>query len=394
MARCVRQLRLVCAMLVLCGASATRADDATPAVDSQGDTLPAGALARLGTVRLRHGNLIQAVAFAPDGKLLFSTGNDRIIRVWDSATGQERGHLKGQSTLPITWLHISSDGKTLVARGADHLVCFWDVDTHRELRRLPRQKDGVNCLALSRDERLLFTGGQSGVIRQLLAPTGLEMRHLTGHPGPVMRLLLTPDGKQLISAGLDNSVRVWDVAKGALIRVLEAVPGPPKAGAEVVLALAPDGGVLAIAMPTQPIKLWDLATLKQLPWSPENQAKGGLLAFSPSGKVLAVAERNLPATVRLFGVTTGKELRQFDIQHSELRAITFSPDGKLLAGAGEEKRAHLGCRRRTRPASRARAFCRHPFDPPRSGWHDGSFDWQRSHRARVEYGHRQRTGPL
>ena len=149
-----------------------------------------------------------------------------MIRVWDSGTGEERGQLKSQSTLPIQSLHIFSEGKTLIAHGVDGAVRFWDVETKRELRRLPKQNDGVLCLALSRDDRLLYTGSSTGVIRQWLAATGLEMRQFTGHPGPIRRLLLSPDGKQIISAGLDGSVRAWDVAKGGPTRVLEIGPGP------------------------------------------------------------------------------------------------------------------------------------------------------------------------
>jgi WD40 repeat protein len=223
--------------------------------------------------------------------------------------------------------------KTLISHGFDNTVRFWDVDTLREVRRLAKQKDNVTCLALSRDDRLLFTGSGTGIIRQWLAPIGLEMRQLTGHPGAVKRLVLSPNGKQLISAGMDGSVRVWDVAKGTPVRVLEAGAAANGGfGFDVALALAPDGSLLAIGATGRSISLWDMTTLKDLRWLPEIQARGSLLAFSPNGKVLAVGERNFPTTIRLLGVATGKELRQLDFQHGELQTLAFSPDGKFLAG--------------------------------------------------------------
>jgi RNA polymerase sigma factor (sigma-70 family) len=58
--------------------------------DLHGDALPEGAVARLGTVRFRHGNGT-AQAFTPDGKTLLSCGGDRTLRFWDAATGRLLG---------------------------------------------------------------------------------------------------------------------------------------------------------------------------------------------------------------------------------------------------------------------------------------------------------------
>src|ERR1019366_7702670 len=318
---------------LLFGATASPAGDVKPAVDGYGDPVPAGAVARLGTVRLRHGGIVNAVVFSPDGKLVYSGGNDLVIRVWERDTGKQHSQLKGHTT-PVTSLHLFADGKTLISTSLDNTVRFWDLATQREVRRWPKQKDNVTCLALSRDDRLLFTGSSTGIIRQWLAATGLEMRQLTGHPDAVKRLVLSPDGKQLISAGMDGSVRVWDVEKGTIIRLVKTGTGPKK-GFDRTLALAPDGSVLAIGAPARPIKLWDMATFKDLRWSPDNQSNGSLLAFTPNSQTLAVSECTLPTTIRLFGVTTGKELRKLDIEHSQLQALAFSPNGKFLAGAGD-----------------------------------------------------------
>src|SRR5262249_44960287 len=64
-------------------------DTRTSAVDRFGAPLPPGALARLGTVRWRHGARAWFAAFLPDGKQLLSVGADGIARLWNLATGQE-----------------------------------------------------------------------------------------------------------------------------------------------------------------------------------------------------------------------------------------------------------------------------------------------------------------
>src|SRR4051794_15709013 len=80
---------------------------AQPRLDALGDPLPPGAVARLGTLRLRHPGdaLTVRVVFSPDGKLLASLAmphgeSPSVLRLWDAATGQPRGILRARG---LTW---------------------------------------------------------------------------------------------------------------------------------------------------------------------------------------------------------------------------------------------------------------------------------------------------
>src|SRR5262245_20981646 len=64
------------------------------AADPAGEELPAGAVARLGTLRFRHGGHITAIAFAPGGRVA-ATGGQSMLRLWETATGKELPRLRG-----------------------------------------------------------------------------------------------------------------------------------------------------------------------------------------------------------------------------------------------------------------------------------------------------------
>src|SRR5579884_2799395 len=82
-----------------------------PAADGS-DPLPAGAVLRLGSARLRHGGTVNAVVFSPDGKALASAGADRLVRVWAVPGGRELHRLAGH-TGEVRAVAFSPDGAVL-----------------------------------------------------------------------------------------------------------------------------------------------------------------------------------------------------------------------------------------------------------------------------------------
>src|SRR5262249_37820684 len=116
-----------------------KVEPGTMRADRFGDPLPAGALARLGTVRLRQGAPVDCLAFSPDSKVLapggyFHGGEDRSIYLWDVATGKELCRLVGHEH-SVTSVDFSPDGKVLASGGEDGTIRLWDVTAGKELRR-------------------------------------------------------------------------------------------------------------------------------------------------------------------------------------------------------------------------------------------------------------------
>jgi WD40 repeat protein len=92
----------------------------------------------MGTRKLRatlrgHQASVQAVAFAPDGQTLATTGEDRTVKLWDVVTGKHlttfRGGTRGGKALAF-----SADHKWLAALDGDGTIGLWRAATEQELQ--------------------------------------------------------------------------------------------------------------------------------------------------------------------------------------------------------------------------------------------------------------------
>src|SRR5262249_32871327 len=132
-------------------------------IDRQGDPLPRGAQARLGSVRWRHGHIITFAAFVAGRQELLTVGQDGIARQWDAGTGKEVRHFtlapasadKPEGLRPVSSVALSADGKILVSSGDDCILRVWDAAVGQELRQIQPPSGGFLEIALSPDRQIL-----------------------------------------------------------------------------------------------------------------------------------------------------------------------------------------------------------------------------------------------
>src|SRR5438445_414549 len=110
-------------------------------VDSTGDPLPRGAIARLGTLRLRHDDAVVAVAFSPDGKHALTASLDGTARVWSVSTSREVLRLRDGAAVGTAV--YAPDGKTIVTGNWNGMIRVWDAEKGKTLRSLAGHKELV-----------------------------------------------------------------------------------------------------------------------------------------------------------------------------------------------------------------------------------------------------------
>ncbi|MBO0700683.1 MAG: WD40 repeat domain-containing protein, partial [Zavarzinella sp.] len=311
-----------------------------PRVDLYGDPLPDGAVARLGTVRFRHGHIISGLVFSGDGKTIIASDFDTGVHVWDAAEGREVWRFL-QNDYYTHRLAISPDGRTLAVAAGDLTIKLCDPTTCREIGALPKSRNRINYLVFSPDSSLLAIADGYETVR-VYDVANQQLAHRVTFADHVGSISFSADGK-LLACGVKYGVRLWDLALGAEVGHL---PNDPLDSTEsLYAAFAPNGGLLAVwGYEDGSVRLFDAKGLKgvrrfdregEAVKSPKPWGWGSNMSvrFSPDGKTVAITRE--AGRIELWDVESGKKRSTLigDTSHRP-SILAFSPDGTRLATAG------------------------------------------------------------
>ena len=234
--------------------------------------------------------VVSSVALNPAGKLLAAVGDDHLVRIVDSHSGNLLSCWKSHTD----WVKASAfrpDGQVLATSGADRRIHLWDLSGQERPRNLPERLQVIYALSYS------------------------------------------PDGRMLAAAGFDDQVGIYDAANGRLL-CEQAAPGKDIRA----LCFSPDGAQLAAAGRAGLVRIWNVSKCEQIAEVQVSSRRICALAYSPDGKLLAAGGQQ--RVVRLLDATSGKPVADLPERPGEVLALCFcGPD--LLASAGSGNVIHI-----------------------------------------------------
>ncbi|EOA91948.1 hypothetical protein ACJQWK_03400 [Exserohilum turcicum] len=333
-----------------------------------------------------HSRGINVVAFSPNGEVLASGSDDATIKLWDVGTGAALQTLKGHSSKTSRLAFTPCDSEVLASASDDKTVKLWNVGTgeliwnvgtdelqppfsslsgwasaltfssdHKvlalvlqhttvelwDMQSKERQQvrdygqKRVHDVVFSRDGTALALVSDFGTFRLMDVDKNVEVyavesegegRVAVSSHGEIMASVLKRENLKLRHMNTDTPIRIWkdrsiiSVSKGHSHEIR-------------LVALSPNGTLLASVSRDETVKLWDTGTGKLVQTFKGYSFFNNAMAFAPDNKALGFISTN---AVKLWKLDTGAVVHTLKGHSGHVRTVAFSPNSNVLASGSDD----------------------------------------------------------
>jgi WD40 repeat protein len=289
------------------------------------------------------GAAVNDVAVSPDGVLVASTARDGSVKLWDGATLKPIRTMPGHTS--AAWgVAFSPDGKLVASGSTDGTVRLWNPATGAEVHKLTPTGRGITAVAFSPDGRLLATTswdrtserGVWGVIK-LWDPANGRLVHSMEHGvKPIVTVAWSPDGSLLAAGTWDDDTTLWRTTDWTVAKKFQPAEKEPYKAVQGI-AFSTDGAKLAVTAKDGTIRIWDVAA-GAVTRTLVGQAEGQMQwindsAFLDETRLVSVSQ---DGTVRLWNTNTGQETITWHGHTSGVTSVTRHRDGRAITGSSDQ----------------------------------------------------------
>ena len=283
---------------------------------------------------------IFGIAYSPNGDTIAIGSSDGTVRLWDTSTGTLKhtviGNIASVGKYPfdsIKGFAFSPDGKTIATRSFANTIWLWNTETGRYKRKI--QEGGKNII-YSSNENILAIPAWGGL--QLWDTETGKCQNTFVHPGEVKNFAFSPDGKTITTVQ-EAENKVWTVRWDTATSEKKSMFEHPEAVESTTFS--PDGKTVATVSANNMVRVWDTTTGKHKYTLEHTNSIVGVSYARDNPNVLTTVHRDkilwMWNTVRLIGNPAFSLTKHT----KDISSTAFSPDGRTLATAGEDRFLHL-----------------------------------------------------
>jgi WD40 repeat protein/tRNA A-37 threonylcarbamoyl transferase component Bud32 len=274
-----------------------------------------------------HSHTVEDLAFDPAGKLIATADQEGVVLVWRVADGKLLTALVGHSAA-ITAVRFDATGTTLVTASRDGTVRYWNVGTGLQLGKLEGHVDPITTVAFEPKTSHIITGAHDGTARRWTMERS-AVKALVIDDQPLGGVRCSPDGAEIVTFGEsvddDVMVRIWDARNGRRIASLR--PG--------IAELDASGNRVVVGSADGAVTVWDAKIGALLATLPKHSAAVAAVTFSPDGRLVASAGSD---GGQIADVNSSPALQ---LNHRDLTAIVFSRSGSRLLTTSRDGSARI-----------------------------------------------------
>ena len=234
--------------------------------------------------------------------------------------------------VPVTAVAFSPDGKQLASSGY-HEVILWNPADGKMIRRITNIAERVYDITYSADGKQMAvaagTPGQIGEIKLFSTADGSLQGDLVRTGDSVFAVAYSPDGKKIAAAGADRAIRIYDLATGKQLLAIE-----DHADWVMDVAWTPDGKKLASASRDKTSKVFDATTGDSLvTFNSHGQPVFGV-GFSADGNQVITSGRD--KNIRVWNTKDAKQVRAIGGFGDEVFRVVVAKDGKVYSSSADK----------------------------------------------------------
>jgi len=287
-----------------------------------------------------HSGPVYALAFSPStvnpdpsgppttSQFLLSASEDKTVRLWSldmwTCLVAYRGH-----DSPIWDLQWGPYGHYFLTGSNDRTARLWSTDHIEPLRIYVGHDNDVDCVAFHPNNLYVFTGSCDRTVRVWHTSGGNCLRLFTGHTGNVTAIACSPDGKTLASADDVGNIILWTLETG---RRKKRMRGHGKGGIWS-LSWSVESSVLVSAGADQTVRVWDAlmetneSSSKAADGAAAAKADGALTTKGASGAPVSGVKK----AAKESGVSAD-QISAFQTKDSPIYKVVFTRMNLVLAG--------------------------------------------------------------
>jgi WD40 repeat protein len=273
-----------------------------------------------------HNSRIYDLAFSPNGKQLASASGDNTVRIWNIPSGNLHKVIKGH-TAHVFSVDFRGDGNRIVTGSGDRTAQVWQVSSGAQVASFSGHKDRVLGVAFSPNGNQVASVSDDGTGRIWNAGNGNEVQVIQHGKAGVYAVDFHPNGR-LIAVGTTNGeLGIWNISNGNRVH---RMTGHNRAIQKV--GFSQNGNRLVSSSADNTVRIWNAGNgnlVQTIQGMPVNSA-----AISSDG--FFVVSGN-DGRAFLWKAGNGNRIMPLDhISGSAVRAVAFSPDGKMVAMGGDD----------------------------------------------------------